>query len=128
MLLANLCLLLGLGGLLASDPRSTAVYFAAAMFGLGFGGIFNAPSLIAFEYFGTERVGTILGLYMMFFGVGTSTGGVVAGAIFDRTHHYSTAFTVDLLSCVLAGILLFAVGRRPSPRSVPMAAAVKKIA
>ena len=87
MLLANLCLILGLGGLLASDPHSTAMYFSAAMFGLGFGGIFNAPSLIAFEYFGTERVGTILGLYMMFFGVGTSTGGVVAGAIFDRNHH-----------------------------------------
>ncbi len=128
MLLATSCLILGVCGLLAADPRSSAVYFAAAVFGLGFGGIFNAPSLIAFEYFGTERVGTILGLFMMFFGVGTSTGGVTAGAIFDQTHRYSTAFTVDLLSCVLAFVFLFAVGRRPSPSPLPLTSAVKKIA
>ena len=98
------------------------------MFGLGYGGIFNAPSIIAFEYFGTERVGTILGLFMMFFGLGTSSGGFVAGAIYDQTHRYTAAFTVDLLSCILAFVLLFAVGRRPAPRPAPLAAAVKKIA
>ena len=112
MLLATFCLILGCGGFLAADPKSTAVYFAAAVFGLGYGGIFNAPSIIAFEYFGTERVGTILGLFMMFFGLGTSSGGVVAGAIYDATHRYSTAFTVDLLSCVLAFALFLAVGRK----------------
>ncbi len=128
MLLATLCLILGVCGLLAADPRSTAVYFVAALFGLGYGGIFNAPSIIAFERFGTERVGTILGLFMMFFGLGTSSGGLVAGAIYDRTHSYTSAFTVDLLSCILAFVLLFAVGRRPSPRPAPLAAAVKKIA
>lgn len=133
MMLATLCILLGTGGLLTSDPHSSAVYFSAAVFGLGFGGIFNAPSLIAFEYFGTQRVGTILGLYMMFFGVGASTGGVLAGAIFDQTHRYSTAFTADLLCCVLAFFFLLAVGRRPSPSPSPLASiqkvsAVKKIA
>lgn len=107
-----LCLMAGILILLEADPRSGGVYFAAAVFGLGFGGIFNAPSLIAFEYFGTQRVGTILGLLMMFFGLGTSSGGVVAGAIYDQTHHYSTAFTVDLLSSVLAFVLLAALGRK----------------
>ncbi len=128
MLLATLCLIAGVCGLLAADPRSSAVYLVAAVFGLGYGGIFNAPSIIAFEHFGTERVGTILGLFMMFFGLGTSSGGLVAGAIYDHTHSYSTAFTVDLLSCILAFVLLFAVGRRPAPRPVSLAAAVKKIA
>lgn len=112
MLLATSCLILGCAGLIAADPKSTAVYFTAAVFGLGYGGIFNAPSIIAFEYFGTERIGTILGLFMLFFGLGTSSGGVVAGAIYDSTHRYSTAFTVDLLSCVLAFALFLAVGRK----------------
>jgi MFS family permease len=128
MLLATSCLILGVCGLIAADPRSMAVYFVAAVFGLGYGGIFNAPSIIAFEHFGTHRVGTILGLFMLFFGLGTSSGGVVAGAIYDRTHHYSTAFTADLLSCVVAFILFYTVGRRPSPKPVPLASAVKKIA
>lgn len=125
MLFATSCLILGVCGLLAVDPRSTAVYLAAAIFGLGYGGIFNAPSIIAFEYFGTQRVGTILGLFMMFFGLGTSSGGLVAGAIFDATHHYSTAFAVDLLSCLLAFVLFWAVGRRSVTGPVPLAAAVK---
>jgi len=38
--------------------------------------VYNAPPLIAFEHFGIEKVGTILGLFMMFFGVGTSSGGL----------------------------------------------------
>lgn len=128
MLLATSCLILGVCGLLAADPRSSAIYLVAAVFGLGYGGIFNAPSIIAFEYFGTERVGTILGLFMMFFGLGTSSGGVVAGAIYDSTHHYSTAFTVDLLSCILAFILFFAVGRRPRLDPAPLTAAFEQAA
>ena len=68
------------------------------------------------------------GLFMMFFGLGTSSGGLVAGAIYDQTHRYSAAFTVDLLSCILAFILFFAVGRRPAPRPAPLATALKKTA
>jgi MFS family permease len=109
--LSILCLMAGIAGLLAVEPSSVGVYWSAAMFGLGYGGVFNAPPLIAFEHFGTEKVGTILGLFMMFFGVGTSSGGLVAGMIFDRTHSYATAFTVDLLSCSLAFLLLFAAAR-----------------
>jgi MFS family permease len=109
--LSILCLMAGIAGLLAVEPSSTGVYLSAAMFGLGYGGVFNAPPLIAFEHFGIQKVGTILGLFMMFFGVGTSSGGLVAGMIFDRTHNYATAFTVDLVSCSLAFLLLFAAAR-----------------
>ena|SRR5579863_5508777 len=128
LIMSNLWLVLGIIGLLTVEARSAVIYAIAALFGLGFGGIFNAPSLIAFEYFGTEKVGTILGSFMMFFGLGTSSGSLAAGAIYDQTHRYTAAFTVDLLSCILAFVLLFAVGRRPSPRPAPLAAAVKKIA
>ena len=85
LLWSMVCLAAGIGGLLAVEPASPVVYWSAAMFGLGYGGVFNAPSMIAFEQFGTQKVGTILGLFMMFFGVGTSSGGLVAGSIFDRT-------------------------------------------
>ena len=111
MLWSIVCLGAGIGGLLAVAPASPAVYWSAATFGLGYGGIFNAPPLIAFEHFGTEKVGTILGLFMMFFGVGTSSGGLVAGMIFDRTRNYANSFSVDLLSCGIAFLLLFAAAR-----------------
>ena len=111
LLWSIVCLALGIGGLLAVEPGSPLVYWSAAVFGLGYGGVFNAPPLIAFEHFGTERVGTILGLFMMFFGVGTSSGGLVAGMIFDRTRNYANSFSVDLLSCGIAFLLFFAAAR-----------------
>jgi MFS family permease len=117
------CLAAGIGGLLAVAPDSPLVYWSAAMFGLGYGGVFNAPPLIAFEHFGIEKVGTILGLYMMFFGVGTSSGGLISGMIFDRTRNYSNSFTVDLLSCGVAFLLFFAAGRSRAIR--PTEAAVR---
>lgn len=114
LLWSIVCLAAGIGGLLAVTPGSPAVYWSAATFGLGYGGVFNAPPLIAFEHFGTERVGTILGLFMMFFGVGTSSGGLVAGLIFDRTHNYANSFTVDLVSCGIGFLLFFAAARLKS--------------
>ena len=114
------CLALGIGGLLVVEPGSSVVYWSAAMFGLGYGGVFNAPPLIAFEHFGTERVGTILGLFMMFFGVGTSSGGLVAGMIFDRTHNYANSFSVDLVSCGIGFLLLFAASRSRALRPAPL--------
>lgn len=120
LLWSIVCLAAGIAGLLAVEPASTLVYWSAAMFGLGYGGVFNAPPLIAFEHFGTERVGTILGLFMMFFGVGTSSGGLVAGMIFDRTHNYANSFSVDLVSCGIGFLLLFAAARLGAPRPLPV--------
>ena len=127
MLWSIVCLAAGIGGLLAVEPGSQAVYWSAATFGLGYGGIFNAPPLIAFEHFGTEKVGTILGLFMMFFGVGTSSGGLVAGLIFDRTRNYANSFSVDLLSCGIAFLLLFGASRVRStgPESIAARAGIR---
>ena len=122
LLWSVVCLAAGIGGLLAVAPDSPIVYWSAAMFGLGYGGVFNAPPLIAFEHFGIEKVGTILGLYMMFFGVGTSSGGLISGMIFDRTRNYANSFTVDLLSCGVAFLLLFAAGRVRAMRPTEAAA------
>ena len=120
LLWSVVCLAAGIAGLLSVEPTSTVVYASAAIFGLGYGGVFNAPPLIAFEHFGIDKVGAILGLFMMFFGVGTSSGGLIAGMIFDRTHNYANAFTVDLASCVIAFLLFFAAARLRAPRSVPV--------
>jgi MFS family permease len=126
LLLSIVCLMLGIGGLLTINPHSTLVYAAAAMFGLGFGGVFNAPSIIAFEHFGTRRVGTILGLFMMFFGLGTSTGGLLSGAIYDQTHQYTASFLVDLLSAAIAFVLLFVLKFVGSGAPAPLAATLEK--
>ena len=111
MLASIVCLAAAIGGLLTLDPGSDLIYLAAAVFGVGYGGVFNAPPLFAFEYFGTERVGSILGFFIMFFGLGTSSGGLVAGYLYDVTQTYVASFTFDLASCSVAFVLLLIAGR-----------------
>jgi MFS family permease len=116
MIFSVICVALGVLALLNTPPQSTMVYWLAIVFGLGYGGIFNAAPTIIFEFFGTHQVGKALGLFYVFFGLGTASGGEVAGYLFDETHRWSVPFTVDLaLACV--GLLLLLVSARQT-RSV----------
>jgi MFS family permease len=118
-LMSVVCLGLAIVGLLIITPRSDLLYGVAVVFGLGFGGIFNAPPMIVFEYFGTQQVGSVLGLFLVFFGLGTSSGGVLAGYLFDRTHQYVLPFSVDLALAGTALLLLLASARQMRAAAVP---------
>jgi MFS family permease len=111
MIFSVICVALGVLALLNTAPQSDMVYWVAIVFGLGYGGIFNAAPTIIFEYFGTHQVGKCLGLFYVFFGLGTASGGEVAGYLFDETHRWPVPFTVDLgLACL--GLLLLLVSAR----------------
>jgi OFA family oxalate/formate antiporter-like MFS transporter len=111
MIFSVICVALGVLALLNTPPQSTMIYSLAIVFGLGYGGIFNAAPTIIFEYFGTHQVGKALGLFYVFFGLGTASGGELAGYLFDETHRWSVPFTVDLaLACV--GLILLLVSAR----------------
>ena len=111
MIFSVVCMALGVLALLNTEPQSAMIYWLAILFGTGYGGIFNAAPTIIFEYFGTHQVGKALGLFYVFFGLGTASGGEVAGYLFDETHRWPVPFTVDLgLACV--GLLLLLVSAR----------------
>jgi MFS transporter, OFA family, oxalate/formate antiporter len=111
MIFSVICVALGVLALLNTPPQSAMIYSLAIVFGLGYGGIFNAAPTIIFEYFGTHQVGKALGLFYVFFGLGTASGGELAGYLFDETHRWSVPFTVDLgLACV--GLVLLLVSAR----------------
>ena len=117
MIFSVICVALGVLALLNTDPHSVMVYWLGIVFGLGYGGIFNAAPTIIFEYFGTHQVGKALGLFYVFFGLGTASGGELAGYLFDETHRWSVPFTVDLgLACV--GLLLLLVSARQTRAAV----------
>lgn len=109
-LLAIVLIAAGMIALLAEGAETSLLFMA--VFGLGYGGIFNSPPTLSFELFGTERIGKMLGLMLLFFGAGTSTGGLLAGYIFDRTHQYSSAFSLDLFIAVVA-LVLALLAQRP---------------
>jgi MFS family permease len=107
MIFSVICGALGVLALLNTAPNSDLIYLLAILFGFGYGGIFNAAPTIVFEYFGTHQVGKALGMFYVFFGLGTASGGELAGYLFDETHSWSVAFTVDLaLACAALFLLL----------------------
>jgi MFS family permease len=115
-----LCIGAGIGTLLGAPPGSGLIFLFAVIFGLGYGGIFNATPAIVFEYFGTHGVGAVMGLFLVFFGLGTSSGGLLAGYLFDRTHRYSVPFSLDLALAAVALVLLLA-GARAVRQALPAA-------
>jgi predicted MFS family arabinose efflux permease len=115
-----LCIGVGISTLLGAPPASGLIFPFAVIFGLGYGGIFNATPAIVFEYFGTQGVGAVMGLFLVFFGLGTSSGGLLAGYLFDRTHRYSVPFTLDLALAAAALVLLLA-GARAVRQALPAA-------
>lgn len=118
MLFSISCVGLGILALLGAAPQSSAMDALAIVFGLGYGGIFNASPTIVFEYFGTRHVGQSMGLFYIFFGLGTATGGSLAALLADRTRGYSIPFAIDLaLACAaLAMVLATARQTRRAPK------------
>jgi MFS family permease len=127
LLFSICCVGLGILALLQTSAQSSFVSACAIVFGMGYGGIFNASPTIVFEYFGTHQVGRALGLFYIFFGLGTASGGVLAGYLFDLTRSYSTPFVLDLVlaACALLLILLTSRATRPSPATAGAALAAR---
>ena len=105
MIFGVVCVALGVLALLNTPPQSNLIVWLAVVFGMGYGGIFNAPPTIVFEQWGVHRVGRTFGLFYIFFGLGTASGGELAGHLFDLTHRWSVPFTVDF-GCACASLLL----------------------
>jgi MFS family permease len=118
MIFSVVCVALGVIGILNTAPQSGLVYLHGIVFGLGYGGIFNAAPTIIFEYFGTHQVGKALGLFYVFFGLGTASGGELAGYLFDETRRWSVPFSVDLGLACLGLLLLLVSARQTSPALV----------
>lgn len=99
-----LVLALSFGIWLAAASYPTMVAFALVM-GAGYGGyVALSPAVIA-HLFGTQRMGTVLGVLYTSGGIGAMVGPPLFGSIVDRTGSYhlaiAAAFAVALVSFAL---------------------------
>ena len=92
------------------------LYLFAAIFGFGHGGFAASESPMVAKLFGLKAHGLILGVAVFGFTIGSSTGPVLIGYIFDVTGSYRIAFMV----CAFVGIagLVLSILLRP-PRGIP---------
>jgi len=87
---------------LTAADQPWKIYLFAAVFGIAFGG--GDPSVIAVvtDVFGTAKVGTMMGILMISWGLGSAAGPYLAGWVFDHTGSYGWAFIIAALGLLLA--------------------------
>jgi MFS family permease len=87
------------------------IYILLCLYGFSHGGHFTIAPFIIAENFGLKNLGTIFGKITFFGAIGSVTGPIVAGAIFDFTQSYYYAF---LLVGALALISIFSLTYLPN--------------
>ncbi|MBI37157.1 MAG: MFS transporter [Alphaproteobacteria bacterium] len=81
---------------LAFIENLPAVYFAAALFGLGYGGILPCYPVIVRELLPAAEAGRRTGLILLCAGFGMAIGSWLGGYIFDLTSSYQLAFIIGV--------------------------------
>ena len=87
------------------------IYILLCLYGFSHGGHFTIAPFIIAENFGLKNLGAIFGKITFFGAIGSVTGPIVAGAIFDLTQSYYYAF---LLVGALALISIISLAYLPN--------------
>ena len=87
------------------------IYILLFLYGFSHGGHFTIAPFIIAENFGLKNLGAVFGKITFFGAIGSVSGPIVAGAIFDYSQSYYYAF---LLVGVLASICVFSLTFLPS--------------
>jgi sugar phosphate permease len=91
-------------------------FTAAALFGIGLGGLLIVPPVAIAHYFGRNSLGAIRGATEPFVSGGQAIGAISAGLIFDYTGSYVRTFPTFTAAAVIAIVLLI-LTRRPTKKT-----------
>ncbi len=103
------------GMLMISHALNTSMLIAGAVIhGIAWGGRGPQMAAIRAEYFGRASFGKIMGVSNAIIIIGTITGPLVAGTMYDATGSYQLGF--DILALMSgAGSIFFVLAKRPKP-------------
>jgi MFS family permease len=96
---------------LAAADGPWMLYPFAVVFGITFGGGDTSVIAIVTDVYGIAKVGTMMGLLMISWGLGSAAGPYLAGWVFDRTGSYGWAFIMAAAGLVLAAF--FSIKLKP---------------
>jgi MFS family permease len=85
----------------------------AALYGLGSGGYVAMIAPLLAEYFGTEKIGSVLGCFMPSVALGGFFGPWLAGHAFDLWGNYDLPILVSAVCGLVAVVLVMAMPARP---------------
>ena len=104
---------------LAFVDNLTTVYLAAALFGLGYGGILPCYPVIVRELLPAAEAGRRTGLVLLCAGGGMALGSWLGGYVFDLTGSYQIAFLIGVgfnlgNLAIITGLILRTRSLRPA--------------
>ncbi len=105
---AGILIMLGITG----DSPSVAIWAYSLLLGLGAGSWLPTVSILTSGSFGLKHYGSIFGAINLLLNLGTATGPLVAGLMFDAMGTYRAAFIVCAALC-LAAVPTVLLVRRP---------------
>ena len=96
---------------------SVMAYFAAALFGVGIGGLLTVPMIAWADAFGRRSFGAIRGLALSVQVSGQAIGPVLSGILWDQTGNYQLSLVVFTGFAIAAGVaaLGFVKPQQPAP-------------
>ena len=104
MMLCSVLIAAGCLGLACSQWLVTLVLFTI-IFGLGYGAVWPLYAACASDYFSKEFSGSVIGLWVLFLGVGSIISPMIAGWIGDTTGTLNWSFIVAMAGALVALLL-----------------------
>ena len=103
-----ICTLLQAGAIawLAWSQQLWMLYLFALVYGLAYGGMGSSMAALISDTFGLRKIGAILGLLDVGFGLGAAIGPLAGGLIFDVSKSYFTAFLLGVVVMIMATVLI----------------------
>jgi OFA family oxalate/formate antiporter-like MFS transporter len=116
-----LCALLIAGGCLGmAYGQGVTLTVFIAIFGIGYGAVWSMYAASASDYFSKESAGSIVGLWTLYLGIGSTLSPIIAGWIADTTGTLAWSFVLAAAGAVISFFLLvpvWRVSRGSSPRN-----------
>ena len=103
--------ILGATLLLADGTRFTSQALAAVAYGLTLGAEVDVIAYLTARHFGLRHFGALYGLLLTALSVGTATGPLVAGAVFDHYGSYAIFLILSAALLAISSIALASLGR-----------------
>lgn len=96
--------------LLTSGAGDFAFYFINIGLGLGLGAEIDLMGFLVSRYFGLRAYGQIYGFIFALFAIGSGTGPMAHGFVYDLTGSYNVSHMISIVLVFLAGTLLWRLG------------------
>jgi MFS family permease len=115
VLLSNFTIATAIGGILLSSGSVPLVFFFVGLMAVFYGITFPIYGACAGDYFPKHMIGTVIGAWTPFYGLGAIASHWLGGMLRDATGRYDEAFALDALMAFTAFLLFFAVSRSRVP-------------